>query len=339
MRGIFPNSLKVARVTPIYKSGCKTDPGNYRPISVLPVIAKIFERILYNRLNVYLQAKKFLNRHQYGFREKSSTLTAAVDLVTKIKTHIDQKEIVLGIFIDLKKAFDTVSHRKLLEKLNNIGITGTAYSMLSSYLLNRSQVVKIENNISSAQNLSFGIAQGSIMGTLMFLIYIDNIDKIGLLGHLTLYADDTCLFYFDSCVHSIVTDAQTDLNRLNEWLKYNLLTVNTSKISFMIFSSKNKQIPQHTPLTIDNEEIHRSNQEKYLGLWLDEKLTWKPHIEGLKTKLTSVLGAVRNISNYIPKRVSSIIYNSLVKSHLEYLIEIRGSAAAMHLKIIAKNTK
>lgn len=208
--------------------------------------------------------------------------------------------------------------------------------MLSSYLLNRSQVVKIENNISSAQNLSFGIAQGSIIGTLMFLIYIDNIDKIGLLGHLTLYADDTCLFYFDSCVHSIVTDAQTDLNRLNEWLKYNLLTVNTSKISFMIFSSKNKQIPQHTSLTIDNEEIHRSNQEKYLGLWLDEKLTWKPHIEGLKTKLISVLGAVRNISNYIPKRVSSIIYNSLVKSHLEYLIEIWGSAAATHLKSLQR---
>lgn len=134
MRGIFPNSLKVARVTPIYKSGCKTDPGNYRPISVLPVIAKIFERILYNRLNVYLQAKKFLNRHQYGFREKSSTLTAAVDLVTKIKTHIDQKEIVLGIFIDLKKAFDTVSHRKLLEKLNNIGITGTAYIVCSHHI-------------------------------------------------------------------------------------------------------------------------------------------------------------------------------------------------------------
>lgn len=232
----------------------------------------------------------------------------------------------------MKKAFDTVSHNKLLQKLQNIGVAGTALHMFASYLQNRSQVVKIENFISSSQKMtSYGIPQGSIIGPLMFLIYINNINNIGLKGHLTLYADDTSLFYFDRSIDHIITDAQEDLNRLNEWLKYNLLTINTKKTSFMIFAAKNKHIPDFTPLTINNETIQKTDCEKYLGLWVDDKLTWKPHIEQIRIKLTSVLGALRKISNCIPHKVRPIIYNSLVKPHLEYLIEIWGSAAATNL--------
>lgn len=326
-RGVFPDSLKIAKVSPIYKTGSRSDPGNYRPVSVLPVISKIFERILYNRLNAYLTDKNFLIDQQYGFRPKSSTLTAAVDLVTKIKTHIDQKNFALGIFIDLKKAFDTVSHQKLLQKLNNIGITGTAHDMFTSYLSNRKQVVKIVNFTSSIKNVTYGIPQGSIIGPLMFLIYINNIASIGLTGHLTLYADDTCLFYFDKDISDIINDAQRDLDILNEWLKYNLLTVNTSKTSFMIFCNKNKQIPEFTPLTINNDKLKQSHLEKYLGLWIDDKLTWKPHIEHVKSKLTSLLGALRKVTKCIPRKVRYVIYNSLVKSHLEYLVEIWGTGA------------
>lgn len=329
--GIFPDTLKVAKVSPIFKSGSKTDPSNYRPVSVLPVISKIFERILYNRLNNYLSEKKILIDEQYGFRPKSSTVSATVDLMTKIYTAVDQGSFALGIFIDLKKAFDTVSHKKLLEKLNNIGVTGLAYDIFKSYLENRTQVVKIDTYTSSTKIMTCGCPQGSIISPLLFLIYINNINKIGLAGHLTLYADDTCLFYFDKSIHKIIADAQNDLNIINEWLKYNLLTINTAKTSFMIITAKNKRIPDFPPLKINNDVIKQSHHEKYLGLWLDDKLTWQIHINYVKTKLNSLLGALRKASNCIPKKVRNILYNSLIKSNLEYLIEIWGSAALSNL--------
>lgn len=329
--GIFPDSLKIAKVSPIYKCGSKTDPSNYRPISVLPVVSKIFERILYDRLSEYLTEKQILIDEQYGFRPKCNTLTAAIDLISKIKTNIDKKNIAIGIFIDLKKAFDTVSHEKLILKLKDIGIDGPALSIFKSYLENRSQIVKIDNFMSSPQNISYGIPQGSILGPLLFLIYINNINKIGLTGHLTLYADDTCLFYFDKSIHDIINDAQKDLDIINEWLLHNLLTINTTKTSYIILAAKNKTIPQFEPLRINNKIIERSHQEKYLGLLIDDKLTWQPHIDHLKSKLTSTLGALRKISHCLPKTIKPIIYNSLVKSHLDYLIEIWGSAAPTNL--------
>lgn len=334
--GTFPDALKMAKVSPIHKAGSRSDPNNYRPVSVLPVFSKIFERVLYSRLNSYLSEKNILIREQYGFRSKSSTLTATVDLITKIKTNIDKKNIVLGVFIDLKKAFDTVSHAKLLGKLRNIGITGTALKMFSSYLQNRRQVVKFDIYESSAQNVTYGIPQGSIIGPLLFLIYINNISKVGLTGHLTLYADDTCLFYFNKSINDAITEAQRDLDLLNEWLKYNLLTVNTSKTSYMVFSAKNKPIADFPSLSINNMAIHRSNYEKYLGLWIDEKLTWKHHIEHVASKLSSFLGALYKVASYIPNGTRTTIYNSLVKSHLEYLIEIWGSAAKSNLTYLQR---
>ncbi|CAH2087428.1 unnamed protein product [Euphydryas editha] len=132
--GEFPNSLKIAKVSPIYKSGLTSEPGNYRPISVLPVISKILEKILHNRLEKYLKSINFITERQYGFRPRSNTLTATADLVTKIKYSIDSKNTVVGVFIDLKKAFDTVSHKLLLQKLEAINITGTALKMFDSYL-------------------------------------------------------------------------------------------------------------------------------------------------------------------------------------------------------------
>ncbi|CAF4833004.1 unnamed protein product [Pieris macdunnoughi] len=329
--GEFPDSLKIAKVTPIFKSGSKTNTGNYRPISVLPIISKILEKILYNRLTKYLTSINFLFERQYGFRPKSNTLTATIDLITKIRTNIDNKNITLGVFIDLKKAFDTVSHKLLLQKLECIGIKGTALKIFQSYLKNRFQVVKIDNTQSKPLPIEYGVPQGSILGPLLFLIYINNLHEIGLNGHLTLYADDTCLFYFGSSIKDIFSRAQEDLNLLFTWFQYNLLTVNASKSCYIIFKSKNKKVLPHDPLKINNTVIEEKNTEKYLGLRMDSGLTWNTQIEHIRSKLCSLMGSLRHIARCIPRQVRYTIYNSLVKPHLLYLIEVWGSAAKTKL--------
>lgn len=329
--GNFPDSLKIAKVTPIFKSGTKSDPNNYRPISVLPVISKIFEKIIYNRLDAYLTSINFLYPKQYGFRTMSNTLSATVDLVNKIKNSIDEKKIALGIFIDLKKAFDTVSHELLLNKLNDIGINGTAHKIFKSYLTNRLQIVKIGEYQSTPRLITYGVPQGSILGSILFLIYINNISKLELKGELSLYADDTTLFYYGNNIDNVIRDSQDDLNILNVWFQCNLLTLNVSKTHYVIFSAKNKKINDFEPPKINNTNISRSDCEKYLGLILDNKLTWKEHIKYVKSKLISLTGVLRSVVRCLPRKVCYIIYNSLVKPHIDYLIQIWGSAAKTNL--------
>lgn len=329
-KGTFPDSLKIAKVSPIHKSGSNTDPGNYRPISVLPIMSKIFEKILYARIFEHLIKIDFLFSRQYGFRPKSSTLSAAIDLITKIKDAIDKNQIVLGIYIDLQKAFDAVCHNLLLDKLQLL-FSDTAFQILQSYLQNRFQIVKINECQSQLAKLTFGVPQGSILGPLLFLIYINDLGKINLLGDVTLYADDTCLFYYGSNAQEIFTQAQTDLNSLNGWFNQNLLTINTSKTSYMLFAAKNKKIGTHEPLIINNTILRKSSEEKYLGIIMDSQLTWKSHITKIKKKLSSLLYCVRNLSNCIPPDTRLLIYNALVKPHIEYLIEIWGCAATTNL--------
>lgn len=330
--GVFPQSLKIAKVTPIFKNGNKSDPCNYRPISVLPVISKIFERVIYSRIEKYLKSKDFLYNKQYGFRPKSNTLSATIDLVTKIKNKIDEKQIVLGVFIDLKKAFDTISHKLLLAKLSNLGITGKAHDIFKSYFQNRRQIVKIGQHQSTPTLMTFGIPQGSILGPLLFLIYVNDIKNLGLKADISLYADDTCLFYYGHSCKTLKLKAQRDLNKLNDWFLSNLLTINTEKTNFVIFAAKNKNLDDIIKLKIDNDELKQKSSEKYLGIILDHYLDFKQHIHKIKTKLTSLSGAVRAASNCLPRKIKYIIYNSLIKPHIDYLIEIWGTAAKSNLE-------
>lgn len=289
------------------------------------------KKILYNRLEKYLDSINYIFERQYGFRPRSNTLTATIDLVTKIKSNIDRKNIALGIFIDLKKAFDTVSHALLLKKLECIGINGTALRMFRSYLTNRLQAVKIDHTQSDTLPITCGVPQGSILGPLLFLTYINNISELSLHGHLTLYADDTCLFYFGPTIEDIISKAQTDLNVLSSWFQHNLLTINTSKTCYVIFKAKNKIIPLDTTLKIDNVILQEKHCEKYLGLRMDSYLTWNTQIEHTRTKLASLIGSLRQTTRCVPRRIRHTIYNTLVKPHLLYLIEVWGSAAKTKL--------
>ncbi|KAG6443424.1 hypothetical protein O3G_MSEX002874 [Manduca sexta] len=339
-QGSFPSNLKIAKVVPIYKSGTKSDPSNYRPISVLPVLSKIFEKVIYTRLEVFLKSIKFLYPKQYGFRPRSNTLSATIDLITKLKNRIDQKQLALGVFIDLKKAFDTISPAILLRKLSTIGIKDKALEIFTSYLENRKQVVRIGKYQSTPNTISYGVPQGSILGPLLFLIYINNISQIGLKGDISLYANDTTIFYFGHSIDAMLPIIQSDLNVLNNWFQSNLLTINIAKTSYVIFAPKNKKINDNIQLKINDKLIQRKSNEKYLGIILDNHLSWKPHIEKITSKLTSQVGVLHHLAKCLPRKAQYIIYNSLVKPHIDYLIEIWGTAVKSNLqKLQTKQNK
>lgn len=329
--GQFPDSCKIARVIPIYKGSLKTQTSNYRPISVLPILSKIYESVIYNRLNNFLEKKSFLYAKQYGFRKKSNTLSATNDLINKLRTSIDNRNYVIAILIDLQKAFDTVSHEILLKKIEKTGVTGPALKLIKSYLSNRKQYVNIGDKNSQLESINYGVPQGSILGPLLFQIYINDICQLKLHGEIFLYADDTAIFYFGKNLEIILEQSQTDLDILNSWLIKNILTLNINKTGYMILTSPKRIIPSHKPLQIEKRDLHILESEKYLGLYIDKHLTFKQHIEKLKAKIIPLIGVFGRIAHLLPIEIKRGLYFSLVQSHLNYLIEIWGNTYITYL--------
>ena len=213
--GFFPSKLKQAKVIPVYKSDGETDPGNYRPISLLSIFNRIFEKLVYRQLKHFLDKNDILFKSQYGFREKHSTRHAVIDIVNIIQNNMDLELFTCGIFLDLKKAFDTVNHSK---KLNHYGIRGIINDWFFSYLLGRSQVTEIDCNLSTINKISCGVPQGSVLGPLLFLIYINDFHNSLAKFSFYLFADDTNLLYADKNLKSLEKTLNNELVRVSDWL-------------------------------------------------------------------------------------------------------------------------
>ena len=192
--GIFPDTLKTGLVSPIYKKGDPQLLDNYRPISTLPIFSKIFEKFIYTRIYDFLVAKNVLYEKQFGFRRNHSTSHAINYSIKYIADKIEQKKHVIGIFLDLSKAFDTICHEKLLVKLDSYGIRGNCLKLIKNYLLNRKQITKFNNVKSDSKNIMFGVPQGSVLGPLIFLLYINDIVNSAFEGETVIFADDTNIF-------------------------------------------------------------------------------------------------------------------------------------------------
>lgn len=286
--GRYPQCLKIAKVVPIFKSGDPSKPDNYRPISTLSVFNKIFEKLLMNRMVNFLERHNVIYNLQYGFRNGSSTTVAITELVDSIINDIDSKKHVGALFLDLKKAFDTLNHDILLAKLDRYGIRGTTNEVIRSYLQNRQQFVSIDGERSSLMHIHTGVPQGSNIGPLLFLLYINDICRIGLKGTARLFADDTALFYPNSNPHTIITDINHDLEKLHCYFTCNLLSLNLTKTKFMIFHSARKTLPQLISPKLGSDEIEQVSVFKYLGVHLDSILSWDGHIKHVCNKISSL---------------------------------------------------
>ena len=235
LTGIFPSDMKTAKVTPIFKSDARDEFSNYRPISLLPNFSKILEKLMFNRLTNFLNKYEILYEQQYGFRQNFSTDFALIELSDKIAKAMDDKKHMIGIFIDLSKAFDTLNHDILLHKLLNYGIRGIANDWFRNYLSERVQFVNYNNVLSSRRKITTGVPQGSILGPLLFLLYINDIANSSEILKFILYADDTNILYCCEDIQELCEIVNRELLAVVQWFKSNRLSVNLKKNKFYNF--------------------------------------------------------------------------------------------------------
>lgn len=338
-KGIFPTALKKSVVTPVHKGGDADDVSNYRPISVLPCISKIIEKLLNCRLIAYLNKNNILSNSQFGFRKGRSTQDAVLELTSEIINKVDKGDKCLAVFLDLKKAFDTVSVPILLRRLETIGIRGVALSIFESYLKDRKQQVKINDLLSHEESVVYGVPQGSVLGPTLFLLYINELCNIRVsAGRIISYADDTAIVFFGVSWATVKNAAETGLAEIASWLNANLLTLNVLKTNFICFTPNMRtqpgadfEIKIHRCVNFlhcggNCQNIEQVRSTKYLGITVDQRLSWHHHIEITMARVRKLIWVFRNLRHVMPAQLLNKIYVALVQSVISYCIPVWGGA-------------
>ena len=320
--------MKAADVSPLHKNKERHVVTNYRPISLLITISKILEKEVYSRVYNFLVETDQLYQSQYGFRSGHSCQNAISELIGTILKNQEENKMTIRVFIDLSKAFDTLSHDILLRKLYKYGIRGTTLNWFESYLSNRIMRVKIQNNIgemeySTYHPLTYGTLQGSCLGPLLFLIFINDLHYSVTYGTSLLFADDTTIIHSHKNLRYLKWTVETDLNNLMDWFKANKLTLNLDKTVCMLFNSKANAIKLN--LNIGDYILQTSETVKFLGVWIDEKLAWTKHTSLLIMKLKQNMHLLRLNNKFLNKDTKKLIYYAHILSHLNYGILVWGN--------------
>lgn len=333
--GSFPDTLKKALVKPLFKNGDKLQMSNYRPISILSNISKIFEKIIKVRLGPFFEKYKLISENQYGFREARSTQDALAALLSRVYRALDQSERSLCVFVDLTKAFDTVSHERLICTLENNGIRDKGLELMRSYLTNRDQFVSVDNYKSEPRKLNCGVPQGTVLGPLLFNLYVNNLFNLPLRGEIVSFADDTAVFYRDSSWANLKRNVETDFSAVLHFFQSKLLTINIKKTFFIPFTCYAPNLPNFNKLEIPYQnnivEINSTSQLKYLGVMIDNHLRWNVHIEYLVKKMRGLLSKFKLLKQFCSIDQLKTIYYALIQSQISYGILVWGGLADTYL--------
>lgn len=336
--GIFPNQFKSTVIVPIFKKGDKLDVTNYRPISLITSFAKVYEKILYQRLTSFFNKYSILSPKQYGFREGRSTSDAIIHLSTNIYKALNARKPSMAVFVDLAKAFDTVNHAQLLEILERVGVRGTAHDLLCSYLSNREQQVKINGCMSEVKTIQFGVPQGTVLGPLLFNIYINDLFEIKTGGDVVSFADDTAVFFSGDDWNSLRANVQQEMSKFLHYFKNKLLTVSVAKTCYVPFTSLSSNLPSYSSLDIDAQcpcdgvIINATDKIKYLGVYIDPHLRWGVHTEYVTKKIRSLLHKFKHFKKYFTDAQLKTLYIALIEPHLTYGNIAWGGTTKNHLR-------
>ena len=324
--GKFPATLKQAKVIPIHKGGPKNVATNYRPISLLSPISKVFEKLIYCRLENFLTKHNIISTQQYGFREGHSTEMVIVDLTNKLKLHIDEGYLTCCIFLDLSKAFDTVNHKILLKKLEAYGIRGNMQDLLSSYPSNRQQYTECNGAQSENNVIKCGVPQGSTLGPFLFLLYVNDL-PLHTKFYVNLFADDTVLMLKNRNIDHLQQQVTEQLNGINDWMIYNRLSINYSKTTYFITQPRNKRkLLNEINIKMGELTIQEQNNAKYLGIHIDRALKWNLQIENVINKLASAARILCKIRHYVDRQTLINLCYTFAYPHLKYGVLAWGNA-------------
>ena len=310
--GIHPELLKTAKIIPLFKKGSRLSTKNYRHISLLSNLNKILEKIMFNRIYNFLEKYNNIYKLQFGFRKKHSTIHALIDITENIRTALDNGSYACGIFIDLQKAFDTVNHCILINKLNHHGIRGIANNWFKSYLNNRTQYVSIQGCNSDTEQIKHGVPQGSVLGPLLFLLYINDLNTAINYSSVYHFADDTNLLNINTSPKQLQKQLNIDLTLLYKWLLANKISLNCTKMELIFFHRPGHPITDYSfNIKINGHKIIPSKYIKYLGIYLDSTLSEKHHCELLSVKLKRANGMLSKIRHYVPPEGNSNLFTML----------------------------
>lgn len=317
IEGVFPQDWKESMVIPVEKVKGTKKCEEHRPINMLTIYEKVLEKVVKVQLEEYMEVNGLIIKQQSGFRKKHSCETALNWLMMQWKTDVDNNDVVCACFLDFKRAFETVDRDILIDKLEKYGVKGKEKMWFESYLKNRMQRTRVNNTTSEPEETKFGVPQGAVLGTLLFLIYINDIDKVLSQSKIMMFADDTLIYVSGRNQNECTNQITNELNKLSVWLKMNKLKLNASKTKYMVINGVNEG-----GITIDGENIDSVNELKYLGVVVDNKLNLKSHINFICKKLAKKVGLFRRIRKRITPLCAVHIYNVMIKPHFEYCSSI-----------------
>lgn len=338
----FPEKWKEGKVTPLHKNGSKDDTNNYRPISVLPIVSKLLEKHIHDSLMFYLTSNNLLHSTQSGFRPNHSCETALLQMINKWFEAINNSQMIGMVMVDFRKAFDLVDHTLLLKKLKYYRISKETIDWFSSYLLNRKQKVFVNNTLSAAENIVTGVPQGTILGPLLFLIFINDLPLYTNNVSTDLYADDTTLYQIGRSLNCIEQQLQIALQKLSEWCKLNGMLINTTKTKVMVITTNQKRAHLNKgilQLTYNNDTLTMIESDKILGVHVDNNLTWTNHIDAIAKKVASNLWLLSKIKTYLSIENRIQFYKSYIQPHLDYCNTVWGSTSQRNLDRIYRLQK
>ena len=322
--GQYIEKLKLAKTIPTFKKGSRLLVSDYRPISLLSNLNKIMEKLIFKRVYEFLEKYKCLYELQYGFRSKHSTVHALINITETIRKALDDSKVVCGIFVDLQKAFDTVNHEILLHKLNHYGIRGSVNDWFKSYLQGRKQIVFINGIDSEVMKLNHGVPQGSVLGPLLFLIYINDLHACISYSKVYHFADDTNLLHINSSTKKLQKYINNDLKKLTNWLDANKISLNCTKTELIFFRKQRSTIPSNIKIKLNGKRLIPTDHIKYLGVYLDETLSGFAHHNVLSKKLHIANSMLAKCRDFVSIKELKSIYHAVFSSHLIYACQIWG---------------
>lgn len=335
-QGKFPSSWKQSTVVPIPKVAGTTKAEEYRPINMLPIYEKVLEIIVKDQLLEYVNERNILISEQSGFRQNHSCESALNLLLYKWKRMIEEKKTIVVLFLDLKRAFETISRTEMLKTLRKYGIGGNVLKWFESYLSSRTQICQYGNSTSSSKLVPLGVPQGSVLGPILFILYINDMKKAIKHCDINLFADDTVVFIAEKNVRIAIRKIKDDLALLNKWLKIKKLKLNVQKTKSMIISNKKNLNNTELKIEIEGIEIEKVDVFKYLGVHIDCKLSFKEHIDNVVKKVARKYGMLIRLKSQLTFWSKIYLYKTLVAPHIDYCSSVLFLASDTHLKRLQK---